>query len=109
MITITELAAKKIKEIANGEGLPLIIRMKVVGGGCGGMSNDLSFEEEKNISDMDETIPDISGVKIVIDVVSLQYLDGISLDYIDKDFESGFKFIGQDIKSSCGCGKSYSA
>jgi iron-sulfur cluster insertion protein len=106
MISLTEKAALKIKEIADGEGIPLIIRMKVVGGGCVGMSNDLQFDEEQNISDIDEVFIDQTTIKIVVDQVSLQYLDATVLDYLDGQFESGFKFLNPNVKSSCGCGKS---
>lgn len=106
MITLTEKAAKKIKEIASGEELPLIVRMKLIGGGCNGYQQDLQFEEERNVSDFDEIINDPAGIKIVVDQLSLQYLNPTSLDYLEGPFESGFKFISENVRSSCGCGKS---
>jgi iron-sulfur cluster assembly protein len=110
MISLTEKAALKIKEIGEGEDLPLIIRMKNLGGGCGGMISDLLFDEEKNISDLDEVIIDNiihpTTIKIVVDQFSYQYLNFTTLDFVDSGFESGFKFLNPNIRASCGCGKS---
>ena len=108
MISLTEKAAAKIKEIADSEGIPLIIRMKILGGGCASFQNDLQFVEENNISELDEVITDPTSIKIIVDQLSLQYLDPTILDYLDGNFESGFKFISGNVKTTCGCGKSSS-
>lgn len=102
---LTELAIKKIKEFADSEGIPYIVRMKVLGGGCAGMTQDMSFETK--IMDMDEQF-DFEDVKIIIDPLSYQYLEGTTVDYIESQFGGGFKFINPNIKSSCGCGSSVS-
>lgn len=106
MISLTEKAISKIKEIAEGEGIAsLTIRVSIKGGGCSGMIHDMEFSDL--INDLDETI-DIEGIKIVIDPLSMQYVENVSIDYIDTPFAGGFKFTSPDIKTTCGCGSSVS-
>lgn len=105
MISITKKAADKVLEIAAEEeleGKP--IRVKVVGGGCAGMTYDLYYEENEPLS-MDEEFGS-NGVKILCDPLSYQYLDGVEIDYVESPFASGFKFINPNVSSSCGCGLS---
>ena len=105
MIQLTEKAAIKIKEFADAEGLPLSIRVKVTGGGCAGFKNDMSFDDQ--VTDLDEIIEQ-DGIKVVIDPLSFQYLENSTIDYIDDQFSSGFKFLNPNVKGSCGCGSSVS-
>lgn len=106
MIYITEKAAIKIKEISEAEGIGhLNLRVKVVGGGCAGFSYDLFFENAP--TDMDE-MSEIDGVKLYVDPLSWQYLDEVSVDYVERLTGSGFTFINPNVKSTCGCGSSFS-
>lgn len=106
MITVTELAIAKIKEISESEGIGhYTVRVSVKGGGCAGMTHDMVFEEK--ILDTDEVI-EIEGIKVIIDQISFQYLENITIDYIDSLISAGFKFTSPDIKGSCGCGHSVS-
>jgi iron-sulfur cluster insertion protein len=101
---ITEKAVKQVKEIADAEGIGYyIVRAKVLGGGCHGMTHDLTFDDQ--ISDTDEVI-ELDGVKVIIDMMSFQYLENACIDYVESAFGGGFKFSSPDIKSSCGCGSS---
>src|SRR5437667_205365 len=87
MIYITEKAALKIKEISEAEGIGHFnLRVKVVGGGCAGFSYDLYFENMP--TDMDE-VSEIDGVKMFVDPLSWQYLDEVSVDYVDELTGSG--------------------
>lgn len=105
MLAITDKAAVKIKEISEAEGIGHFnIRLKVIGGGCAGMTHDLFFEEV--ISDLDE-VSDIDGIKIIIDPISFQYLENANIDYIENSMSAGFKITNPDIKSTCGCGSSF--
>jgi len=107
MITITEIAANKILEIAAEEGLEgNHLRVKILGGGCGGFQYDLQFEDGEPLP-MDEVFED-KGVKIVSDPLSYQYLNGSEITFLDGLYESGFKFVNPNISSSCGCGSSFS-
>ena len=106
MINITERAASKILEIAGDEGLEgQPIRIKVIGGGCAGFSYDLFFSGDAPLP-MDETFEGY-GVTVIIDPLSFQYMDGAEIDYVEADFESGFKFINPNVTSKCGCGSSF--
>jgi iron-sulfur cluster insertion protein len=107
MITITEKAAAKVREIATAESLDgQGLRLRVVGGGCAGFSYDLYFEDK--LGDMDEQF-ESNGVKLYIDPMSYQYLEGTEIDYIEGLQGAGFKFNNPNSKGSCGCGSSFSA
>jgi len=106
MIRITDTAAKKVLEIASeeelgGQGL----RLRVIGGGCAGFNYDLYFEDAP--TPMDEEFED-KGVKMYIDPLSYQYLDGTEIDYVESLHGAGFKFNNPNVTSTCGCGSSFS-
>lgn len=104
MITITELAKSKIIELAEAEGIEHYdVRLKICGGGCSGYTYDIFFEEI--INDTDE-IMEIDNIKIIIDHISFNYLDGTEIDYLENAFSSGFRFNNPQVKSTCGCQKS---
>lgn len=106
MITVTERAAAKVREIADAESLQgQGLRLKVIGGGCAGFSYDLYFEDA--ITDMDESFESL-GVKLYIDPLSFQYLEETEIDYVEGAHGAGFKFNNPNIKGSCGCGSSVS-
>ena len=106
MITITEKAAAKVKEIAAAESLEgQGLRLRVVGGGCAGFSYDLYFED--SVTDMDEQYESL-GVKLYVDPLSHQYLEDTEIDYVEGLHGSGFKFNNPNVKTSCGCGSSFS-
>lgn len=103
-MTITDRAAKKIKEMAqaeNKEGHAL--RVKIVGGGCSGLQYKLDFDLEK----AGDKIFEKDGAKVVIDVKSLLYLNGTELDYKEELMQSGFVLQNPNVKRSCGCGASF--
>lgn len=107
MITITEKAAAKVLEIAKEEDLGgQGLRLRVIGGGCAGFSYDLYFEDKP--TEMDEEFTD-RGVKLYVDPLSFQYLDGTEIDYVESLSGAGFKFGNPNVKSTCGCGSSFSA
>jgi iron-sulfur cluster insertion protein len=106
MISITEKAAEKVLEIAREEGLEEQgLRLRVIGGGCAGFSYDLYFEDKP--TSMDEEFQD-KGVKMFVDPLSYQYLDGTEIDYVEGLTGSGFKFSNPQVSSTCGCGSSFS-
>lgn len=110
MIQVTEKAALKIKEISDSEGIGHYnIRVRVVGGGCAGFTYDMYYEDK--IGEMDETIDitDYYGtIKVVVDPLSFQYLEEVTIDYLDSQFGAGFKFLNPAVTGSCGCGSSVS-
>ena len=109
MISLTEKAAEKVKEIRTSEEdlqSDHALRVRVVGGGCSGFQYDLFFEDET--TDFDQMF-ETHGVRIFVDLMSLQYLEGTEIDYVDGLHGAGFKFLNPAAKSTCGCGSSFSA
>ena len=107
MVTITDKAAAKVKEIAEAESLlGQGLRLRVIGGGCSGFTYDLYFEDSP--TDMDERF-ESNGVALFVDPLSYQYLEGTEIDYVEGLHGSGFKFGNPNVKGTCGCGSSFSA
>jgi iron-sulfur cluster assembly protein len=95
MVGLTAGAITKVKEILSQQTpLPTGLRVAVVGGGCSGFSYHI-YEFE--------------GLKVLVDQMSEMYLDGVQIDYIESIDGSGFKFNNPNVKSTCGCGSSFSA
>jgi iron-sulfur cluster insertion protein len=104
LITITDRAAAKVREIAEAEDLKEQgLRLRVVGGGCAGFTYDLYFEDQ--VTDMDEQF-ESNGVKLFVDPLSFQYLENTEIDYVEGVHGSGFKFNNPNVTGSCGCGSS---
>ena len=107
MITLTENAVSKVKEILTAqEPQPAGLRIAVVGGGCSGFSYSMAFENSPQM--LDKTY-NYEGLKVFVDQASLLYLDGAQVDYVESIEGSGFKFSNPNTKSTCGCGSSFSA
>jgi iron-sulfur cluster assembly accessory protein len=106
MVIITPTAAAKVNEIRDAEAIEgsMALRLRVVGGGCAGFSYDLYFDDP---TEVDRQI-DIAGVKVVVDEMSLMYLVGTEIDYVEGLQGAGFKFNNPNVKSTCGCGSSFS-
>ena len=106
MIGITSLAASKVNEIRSAEGIEpaMALRLRVVGGGCAGFNYDLYFDEP---GEVDRHFM-INGVDVVVDEMSLMYLLGTEIDYVEGLQGAGFKFNNPNVKSTCGCGSSFS-
>jgi len=107
LISLTPKAAEKIREIQQEENLgDQGLRLRVLGGGCAGFQYDLYFED--NITPMDEEY-ESHGIKLYVDMISFQYLEGVTVDYTESLMGAGFKFLNPKAKSTCGCGSSFSA
>ncbi len=107
MIALTPVAVTKVKEIiAQQNPAPTGLRVAVVGGGCSGFSYHMAFENQ--INETSDNIYEFEGLKVLVDQMSEMYLDGISIDYIESIEGSGFKFNNPNVKSTCGCGSSFS-
>jgi len=107
MITLTPKAVSKVKEImAAQDPVPTALRLGVQGGGCSGFSYSMQFENEKGMMDREY---DFDGLKLIVDGTSMMYLNGTTVDYLETLEASGFKFDNPNVKSTCGCGSSFSA
>jgi len=105
-IVLTENAIKRIKAILNGEDkLNHALRISVVGGGCSGMSYNLSFDENKGEFDK---VFEIEGVKVYCDLKSWLYVKGTTVDFSDDLLSGGFKIENPNAERTCGCGTSFS-
>lgn len=105
-ISLTDVAAAKVREIAKEEGLEgQGLRVQVKGGGCSGFQYDLFFDEKP--TDMDQIV-ESKGVQLFIDPLSAQYLEGTQIDYVEGLSGAGFKFVNPNVKGTCGCGSSFS-
>ena len=105
MVQLTEVAAGKVKEImAQQNPAPTALRVAVVGGGCSGFSYHMAFDNQENPSD---NVYELEGVKLYVDQMSEMYLDGVQIDYIETLEGAGFKFNNPNVKSTCGCGSSF--
>jgi iron-sulfur cluster insertion protein len=105
-LVFTEAAANKVKELIDEEGNPALkLRVFVQGGGCSGFQYGFTFDEEVN---EDDTAMEKSGVQLLIDAMSFQYLMGAEIDY--KDDLEGAQFVikNPNATSTCGCGSSFS-
>jgi len=106
MITVLPNAVKKVKELLAEEADPnLKLRMFVQGGGCSGMQYGFTFEEEQNEDDFNFAFEE---VKVLVDAMSMQYLQGASIDYKEELLESSFVIKNPQAASTCGCGSSFS-
>ena len=106
MITITESAKTKILDLFAEENNPnLKLRTFVQGGGCSGFSYGFTFDEIMNEDDFEVILGDC---KVLIDAMSMQYLQGASIDYKEDLQGSEFKITNPNAQSTCGCGSSFS-
>jgi iron-sulfur cluster assembly accessory protein len=107
LVKLTPRAAEKVKAIREEEKIEAGygLRLKVQGGGCSGFAYDLYFDQPQEIDQTFES----QGIRMVCDQMSLMYLAGTEIDYVESVQGSGFKFTNPNVKSTCGCGSSFSA
>src|ERR1700757_2377927 len=105
-LILTPKAVAKVKEImAQQSPVPAGLRVGVVGGGCSGFSYSMSFE---NGAGMMDKVIEVDGLKVFVDATSMMYLNGCVVDYVETLEGAGFKFENPNVKSTCGCGSSFS-
>ena len=107
VILVTEAAAGKIRDLLAEEGKPDSgLRVFVQGGGCSGFQYGLMIEEGGGVGDQ---LFESNGVKLYVDPVSLSYLKGAEVDFVDTITGGGFTIKNPNASSTCGCGSSFSA
>ena len=105
-VNLTPNAIAKVREImATQDPTPAGLRIGVVGGGCSGFQYSMSFE---NQSGMMDKIVRFDDLKVFVDATSAMYLQNCTVDYVETLEAAGFKFENAAVKSTCGCGSSFS-
>lgn len=106
-VTLTAKALEMIKSTMEAESLADTgLRVSVVGGGCSGFQYSLDLDKEERIGDLSF---DVDGLRVIVDPMSVQYLKGVTIDYVETAYQSGFSFANPNAKNTCGCGSSFSA
>ena len=109
MINVTETAADKIHELLTEENKPSAgLRVFVQGGGCSGFQYGLMIDEGEGDQEADKVF-EVNGVKLLVDPISLRYLNGAEVDFVDNNMGGGFTIKNPNAKSTCGCGSSFQA
>jgi iron-sulfur cluster assembly accessory protein len=104
-VTMTERAARRIGEILKSEPAGSMLRVSVEGGGCSGFQYKFGFEQAKAADDL---VLAHSGATVLIDPVSVKYMAGAQIDYVDDLIGASFKVNNPVATASCGCGTSFS-
>lgn len=105
-VNFTEAAAKKVKALVEEEKNPnLKLRVSVDGGGCSGFQYGFAFDENVNEGD---TVIEKNGATMLVDISSMQYLNGSEVDYLEGLEGARFVVNNPNAKSTCGCGSSFS-
>lgn len=106
MITVTESAVAKIRDIIAEENNPTLkLRVFVQGGGCSGMQYGFTLDDAQNDDDWNI---DIDGVNVLVDAMSGGYLEGAEIDYKEDQYGSQFTIKNPNAVTTCGCGSSFS-
>lgn len=107
MIHLSTSAAKEIRRLLSKQLNPnILFRLQVQAGGCSGLFYDMTFDETVRQGDQ---VYDCSGIPVVVDAQSLNYISSLTLDYSEDLMGGGFRFHNPQAIRSCGCGNSFSA
>jgi iron-sulfur cluster assembly accessory protein len=104
-VTVTDSAARRIAEIVAGETTAKMLRVSVEGGGCSGFQYKFDLVAEKA---GDDIVLEKAGARVLIDPVSLEYMAGSEIDFVDDLMGAAFKIRNPNATASCGCGTSFS-
>jgi iron-sulfur cluster insertion protein len=104
-IRVSSSAAKRIAALTAAEGQKVMFRIAVNGGGCSGYQYDFSFDDTRTD---DDVLIEQDGARVLIDQVSLEFLGGCEVDFVEGLLGSQFEIKNPNAKSSCGCGTSFS-
>jgi len=105
MIALTPSAAARVRAIAERQGKAPALRLSVEGGGCAGFQYRFGLAEDRAADDF---VAETDGVKLVIDQVSLPFIEGAVVDYVESLGGAAFQVRNPNAASSCGCGTSFS-
>ena len=106
-ITLTQAGAEAVRQIIDKKNLQgYSLRLFVSGGGCSGYQYGLALDNRERAED---TVFETDGIKLVVDEVSIKYLQGATVDYVEGMTSSGFKISNPNAISSCSCGQSFNS
>jgi iron-sulfur cluster assembly accessory protein len=109
MIHVTETAASRISDLLVEEGRQGAgLRVFVQGGGCSGFQYGLMIDDGEGDPESDQQFT-VNGVRLLVDPISMRYLNGAEVDFVDNNMGGGFTIKNPNAKSTCGCGSSFSA
>ena len=105
MVTLTDIAAQKVQEFMAGQGAEAEVglRVGVKGGGCSGFQYALALDEKR----ADDHVFDASGIRVLVDPASMQYVDGSTVDFTESFMGSGCEVANPTVVAACGCGSSF--
>ena len=104
-VTLTLSAAKRVAAIAARQGKPAMLRLSVDGGGCAGFTYKFALAESVEADDL---VAETDGVKLVVDSMSLELVQGSAVDFVEDLGGAAFKVTNPNAASGCGCGSSFS-
>ncbi len=104
-VELTQSAGKQIAKILSSEAAGTVLRIAVSGGGCSGFQYEYNLVQETPLED--DLILSQSGATVLIDNMSLQFLEGAKIDYVDDLVGQSFKITNPNTVASCGCGNSF--
>jgi iron-sulfur cluster assembly accessory protein len=104
-LVLSERAARRINEIMAGEPSGSMLRISVNGGGCSGFQYAFDVERQRQAEDL---VIEKDGATVLVDEVSVQYMDGSVIDFVDDLIGQSFKVENPHATASCGCGTSFS-
>jgi iron-sulfur cluster assembly accessory protein len=104
-VTVSDRAAKQIAKILGAEPEPMMLRVAVTGGGCSGFQYNFALDDSRTDDDL---VIEKGGVTVLVDPMSLDFLKGAEIDYVDDLIGAAFKIHNPNATSSCGCGTSFS-
>jgi iron-sulfur cluster insertion protein len=105
IVELTDSAAARVAAIALKQGKPAILRLSIEGGGCSGFQYRFGLADAV---EADDTVAENDGVKLVVDPVSLDLVDGAAVDFVESLGGSAFRVSNPNAASGCGCGASFS-
>jgi iron-sulfur cluster assembly accessory protein len=104
-ITLSERAARRIADILKAEAAPALFRVSVEGGGCSGFQYRFDLVTETSPDDL---LVERDGARVVVDPISLGFMRGAELDFVDDLIGAQFKLNNPNVTAACGCGTSFS-
>jgi iron-sulfur cluster assembly protein len=105
MITLSERAVVELRGLIEQEAKDAALRVWVAGGGCSGLSYGMALDDSPP-EELDSVFEQ-DGIRLIVDPLSLNYMDGATVDYVDESLGGGFKIENPNATSSCGCGSSF--